>query len=707
MQRSLIVALLASLACVSALDLSPITRVVQLIQNLGKQIEKDHKAEEEMFETYICWGKGVVDTKTAANSAASSRIDMLTAYLADIAAGRVEFTSERQDLEKEIAELTGDLETAKAMRDQENKDFKVAEDEMKKAVAALTSAVDVLGKATKNHTASMVSVKTSVNQGFAEREAEGVSLNQAVELGKKFLTKGDAFFLQRLLTGEVPNHDWKKLNRKATFKMSYKARSGKIQAVLAKLKSTFARNLKDAQDKEADAVATHKKLKDTKDGQLKKAQDSLTKMEKENGAKGMSKTDAENEVKNLKADVVADTKFIADTTASMATKTTEWKARSVLRTKEAAAMSQAIGILSSDDARDNFKKSGASQGFLFLQTTQRSVALAKVSQQIQDVARVTNDQRLLSIVRSATAGNFDAVIAAVDKMVTTLKANEKADLAHKQDCEKTRMGDVRDAIEAGREVDDYTDSITSLVAEIKDLNHELDETKAQLQAAKDEIAAALKIRNAEKAEHAISDADDDEASKTVQNAVDVLTKFYKDNNLSLVQKDGAEPPPPPPATWDGAYGGKTGESAGIIGILTLCKEDIDKDRKSAQDDEDVAAAAYTKLEKENAAEQKAYGESIGDLNGRIGTKGASLSADKKSRDTKHGEMKATMTKIENANPDCNYIEVNYPVRVKNRQLEIDGLLKAKAILGGGSFAKPADPNRDVKPGDAFLAIHRH
>ena len=35
---------------------------------------------------------------------------MLKQYLADIAAGRVEFTSERQDLEKEIEELMGDLE---------------------------------------------------------------------------------------------------------------------------------------------------------------------------------------------------------------------------------------------------------------------------------------------------------------------------------------------------------------------------------------------------------------------------------------------------------------------------------------------------------------------------------------------------------------------------------------------------------------------
>ncbi len=45
-------------------------------------------------------------------------------------------------------------------------------------------------------------------------------LQPAVELGERFLGKGDALFLRRVLTGEVPKVDWKKLNRKATLKMT-------------------------------------------------------------------------------------------------------------------------------------------------------------------------------------------------------------------------------------------------------------------------------------------------------------------------------------------------------------------------------------------------------------------------------------------------------------------------------------------------------
>merc|ERR1719451_139296 len=77
-----------------------------------------------------------------------------------------------------------------------------------------------------------------------------VALKNAITLGQRYLSKGDALFLERVLTGEVPKADWKKLNRKSTFKMKYKARSGKIQTILADMLQTFKTNLEDAEKKE-------------------------------------------------------------------------------------------------------------------------------------------------------------------------------------------------------------------------------------------------------------------------------------------------------------------------------------------------------------------------------------------------------------------------------------------------------------------------
>merc|ERR1711865_1321818 len=143
----------------------------------------------------------------------------------------------------------------------------------------------------------------SQNGGMAALAQHQAALKQAVDLGERFLAKADATFLKRVLLGDVPNVDWKKLNRKATFKMSYKARSFKIQDTLKKMHQTFSINLKDAQDKEADSLASYNKLTKSKQEQLDAAQGALNKMDSENGAKGMSRQDSQDEVDALKTQV--------------------------------------------------------------------------------------------------------------------------------------------------------------------------------------------------------------------------------------------------------------------------------------------------------------------------------------------------------------------------------------------------------------------
>merc|ERR1719247_3407063 len=120
-----------------------------------------------------------------------------------------------------------------------------------------------MSEATEGHEEGVL-VQLDQREGFAARTEDAKMLEKAVNLGEQFLTKGDAVFLRRVLTGDVPDVDWKKLNRKATFKMKYKMRSGKIQDLLAKLHSTFKSNLKDATEKEEKAQSDYDSLMDAK-----------------------------------------------------------------------------------------------------------------------------------------------------------------------------------------------------------------------------------------------------------------------------------------------------------------------------------------------------------------------------------------------------------------------------------------------------------
>merc|ERR1719265_2577057 len=142
--------------------------------------------------------------------------------------------------------------------------------------------------------------------------------------------------------------DWKKLNRKATFKMKYKARSGEIQEILADVLQTFQDNLAEAEQKESEAQASYEKLRAAKLEEKGATEQALEDMVKEGAARGLSKQEAQAELDALTEQIANDEKFIAETEASYATKLEEWKERKRLRTEEIASISKAISILRSD-----------------------------------------------------------------------------------------------------------------------------------------------------------------------------------------------------------------------------------------------------------------------------------------------------------------------------------------------------------------------
>merc|ERR1719420_1592276 len=483
--------------------LNPITRVVQLLEGLAKKIEQDGKMEEDLFETYVCWAKTVIKTKTATNEAAKARIEELNAYIDDIESGRIEFTSERADLEAQIKGLNEEIETAEDMRDKEHNDYLAAKDEMEKAIAALEEAVEVLDKATAEHKGSLLAIEREVQstvQTFKEGEHTGatVALRHAIELGNRYLSKGDALFLQRMLSGEVPKADWKKLNRKSTFKMKYKARSGKIQQILADMLQTFKDNLEDAEKKEKESAESFEKLMGSKKNELEGAQKALTDGDMEGSARGASKEDAEKEVEDLKAQVEADEGYIADTEEALKTKMGEWKERKKLRTLEIASINKAIAILNSDGARDTMKSSFKSQGYLqtsFLQVSATSSVRQQVSSILRQAATSAKDPRLtrlaINVLLQTKNSAIDDVVKAIDKMVDTLKKEAEEDLKTKENCESEREEDTKKARDESIKIDDLTDLISRKTARIEELKAEIEKLEESIAQMKKDLAEAI------------------------------------------------------------------------------------------------------------------------------------------------------------------------------------------------------------------------
>jgi hypothetical protein len=719
---------------------SPLTRVIALLQGLADEAEKDGKKEEDLYESFVCWGKSVIEQKSASNSAAQARIGELETYIEDIDAGKIEFTTEDSDLTKELAAIKADIEAATALRQKEHAEFLSAEDELVKAIAALDQAVEVLAAATTQAKGGALfaqrRARARAGESLTARAQEADSLAIAATFGEKALSVGDALFLRRLLTGKVPHRRWKQLHREAPVMLTagssepgapapapapapasaYKARSAKISKQLKDMLSTFTQSLSVAQAKETEAQATFGQLIEAKTEQEAATTEALQQMEVEMGARGAAKEESRAEVDALTEQVAADQTFIAQTEKQLEEKSEEWKDRSKLRRAEEAAMAAATEMLTDPGARGYLtaaqrlsveRHEAEAEGVLLLQEEAHSAAAARRASRAgarrrPAARRAGGSARLASMasglaarLATGSSSHFKEVLQAIDGMVTVIKAEESSDLEKKGLCEKHRAADTGAAILEARAVDESSDLITKLTAEITEITAEITSKQDLIAEVEKQRKEASVNRADEHAEWLLNVEDDHEALTAVQAAEDVLTKFYADNNLMLVQKasqsqsepvvEAGQAPPPPPATWDAPYGGKTEGASGIIGMLGMIKEDIEKDAAEAKTAEQAAKTAFKVFDEESQTRIEALKGDITELTTTKGEKTEGVSEAGTARGNSRAELAATRATISDAEPGCDFVTANYGMRLENRQVEMDGLIKAKFILLGAKF----------------------
>merc|ERR1719214_127352 len=105
------------------------------------------------------------------------------------------------------------------------------------------------------------------------------------------------------------------------------------------------------------------------------------------------------------------------------------------------------------------------------------------------------------------------------------------------------------------------------------------------------MAEALATRNEETEEFRAALKEDADAAALIAGAIEALTAFYMNNKLPLgllqKQPEYSTDPDVAPETGniDEGYGGASSESKGIIAILEMLKEDLEKEIAEAKAEE--------------------------------------------------------------------------------------------------------------------------
>merc|ERR1719235_2426105 len=118
-------------------DTNPVSKVVNLLEEMKSQVEKEASEDKEIYDEMACWCKTNDREKTLATEIAQKTITDLTAQIEEYVARKATLANEIESLQDENAANTDALAQATAMREKEAAEFQEEEANSKQASAAL------------------------------------------------------------------------------------------------------------------------------------------------------------------------------------------------------------------------------------------------------------------------------------------------------------------------------------------------------------------------------------------------------------------------------------------------------------------------------------------------------------------------------------------------------------------------------------------
>jgi len=676
--RAVLFATLA--ACTAAV--TPVAKVITLLEDLKTQVETEGKAEASAYDDYACFCKKTTGEKSESISLGNDDINDLSAAIADDTASKAEKGTELRERKGDDERLKGTLAETTARCNKEKAAYEAEAADLNKAIASLEKAIDSM----EGGKASFVQVASGVKEVLA--------LAEVMNLITEPKHKAAAAFLQSAKATVDPSDP------------DYQYHSQGIISTLDKLLVEF-RAEKDSLDTEWGK---------TKKNCEKTIADLNSQIEANDIAMEQLEIDIENLQTKIGSDrgdlVIAeeqlkdDQAYLKDLTKQCEDRANDWDQRSSMRRDELSALAGALEVLT-DKVADRDEQVNA-RALLQAQAQARKVTVAAHSEAVafvQESATVntaTKERavhvvtmlkreggRLGSPVLSALATKvegklsdpFDKIKGLIQELIERLLAESEAEATKKGFCD-TELGKanqdrdfrMKDAKELNIELEALEIKKADLEAEIELLSDELDTLK-------DNLKTATSARVTEHGENVEQIKVAKEGVVAVKEAITILKVFYKNaaKAKSFIQASPVDEDTSGPG-FKGNYAGNQSASKGIIGMLEVIHSDFDRTVRTVTASEQKAHEEFTKFDRTSKA----------DIAGKT-TKSDLDKEDLKTTDntieSKMGDLKTAvdlldgaLERLEELKPTCVDSGMSYAKRVEKREEEMSALKNALCIL---------------------------
>jgi len=649
----------------------PVTKVINLLKDMQAQLQKEQKEDEEVYEKVACWCETNDKEKTAAIEEAEARITDLTSSIEELTAQSSRLNTEIKNLEAEIAKNQEALAKATAIRQKELAEFNAEEKDMLQSIGALKSAVTVLSKHHSSFAqvpeASLLDIASTVSFQFRKHAA---LLKGVVTPSQR---KAMAAFMQA--PGDYFDAD-------PTFKQSYAPQSGQIFGILKQMKETFETNLSASQKEEMQNQAAYEDLKAAKEAEIKAGQDQKDTKTQELADTDQTLAQTKQDLEDTRNSLSADQKFLMNLKETCQMTDSEWEERQKARQEEIQACSEALAILSSDDAHDTFTRT-----FNFLQVkvsktgkTRRANA-AKV---LLAAARASHNPQLAALAARVRLDAFTKVKAAIDDMIAALLKEKADEIKHKDFCTGGLNDNARAQELKARDIDDLEAEIETLTSTIDELAKSIATLEAEIAEMQTQLKRAGEDRELENKDFQATVADQRETQKLLTSALNVLKAVYAKKFIqvsSAAKKQEPAGPPPPP----GFKSYEKQSSGGVMGMLEQIIADTKTLEAEAIKAESDAQKAYEAFVKDTNASVE---EKTRDITNKSDEKAKAEQDKTAAEEAKEAAMnEQQMNKNEEADlhKSCDFTLKNFDIRQAARDQEVEALRQAKAILSGAKF----------------------
>jgi Icc-related predicted phosphoesterase len=671
----------------STADVTPMAKVVELLNNLQTEVQTEGTAEAESYDKFACFCKDTTEEKVDSINTKEDSAEQLGAEEARLSASVSQLKADISKLTEDIGTAETELKKMTDLREQEHADYMVSYADLTKAVDSLARAITAI-------------------------EGSKMSLAQVRGIINPVLLLADAMSL-------VPTHSSKKVaalleEGEEPEKPDYEFHSGDIIGTLEDLKTDFTQKKSDVQSEEDAAESSFNTAADAKRTEISTAKDTLDTKEGELSTDEASLADTTGELTETKALMHDDRKYLKDLTEQCERKANEWDQRSTMRTNELAAISQALEILTesvSGKAADSGAggRSAAVGAELQLDPDENpwegevSFVQVRKHKEIVDDEALRPRNRVIALLKANSVDlhspeisllamkiaedPFAKVKVLIQQLIQRLLTESKNEATHKGWCD-TELGKAKHSRDARhKDVVSLTADTEVMEAKKAKLIVEKDTLMTEIVELTSALTNATNDRGEEKADHEATMKTAQEGLTALEEAIRVLKDFYSSSSRAtvLVQASPVDEDMAAAGTggFDGAYQGNQAQGEGILGLLATIKSDFERTLSETEAAEKESYTDFAAFSKETKASISAKKTGVENAEADLVTTSGDLVVALMDLQQNQKLMDNALEALEKLRPACIDTGMSYEERVQRREAEIEALKQALCVLDEG------------------------